>query len=79
LIATTAAVVVPVTGLAVAYLRLAMSNTIRGLKLDLIKDLNGTYIRRGECNLIHSGLVGRVEKLENIAADNAGRDHHTRY
>lgn len=64
LITTTAAVVVPVTGLAVAYMRLAMSNAIRGLKLDLIKDLNGTYIRRGEYMLAHGDLSARVERLE---------------
>lgn len=46
LVGATASVVVPVVGLAVAYLRLAMSHAIQGLKLDLIKDLNGTYIRR---------------------------------
>lgn len=77
LIGSVAAVVVPVAGLAVAYMRLSMSDTVRGLKLDLMKELNGTYIRRGECMLSHGSLSARVDKLEGIASGNAGRDYHT--
>lgn len=75
-IGATAAVVVPVAGIAVGYMRLAMSNAIRGLKLDLIKDLDGNYIRRGECALQHGSLKGRVEELERVSRSGAG---HTIY
>ena len=64
LVATMAAVVIPVTGVAVAYMRLTMSNAIRGLKLDLIKELNGTYTRRGECQLAHTDIRDRLVHME---------------
>lgn len=70
LIGATAAVVVPVAGLAVAYMKLFVSNSVRGLKLDLIKELNGIYVRRGECTLARGNLMARVERLENVK-DNA--------
>lgn len=64
LVATTAAVVIPVAGLAVGYMRLSMSNAIRGLKLDLIKELNGTYTRKGECQIAHTDLKDRLIQVE---------------
>ena len=67
LVGSTAAVVVPVAGLAVAYMRLAMSNSVRGLKLDLMKELNGTYTRQGECKVRHADLGDRVARLEGTA------------
>lgn len=65
LIGAIATVVVPVTGLAVTYMRLAMSNAIKDLKLDLVTTLNGTYTRKGECQLAHTDIkdwMTRVEK-----------------
>lgn len=76
-IGATAAVVIPVAGIAVGYMRLAMSNAIRGLKLDLIKDLDETYIRRGECALQHGDLKERVEELERLSRNSASHDYHT--
>lgn len=64
LIGAIATVVIPVAGLAVAYMRLAMSNALRGLKLDLIKELNGTYTRKGECQLAHSVIKERLMHME---------------
>jgi predicted O-methyltransferase YrrM len=74
-----AAVVIPVAGAAAGYMRLAMSNAIRGLKLDLTKELNGTYIRRAECSLQHGDLADRVVELERVSRANAGRDYHARH
>lgn len=46
--------------------------TIRGeldaFRVELIKELNGTYVRSGECQLKHQDVEHRVDRLE-IAND----------
>lgn len=84
LVGATAAVVVPVAGLAVGYMQLYVSSRLKDMRISMgkdreefIKGLNGTYVRKESCVLLHGNLIDRVEKLEGIADRNSGRDHHT--
>lgn len=57
-----------------AMVQLSLSSKLDKFEVSLIEKLNGTYIRRGECELARTGerheladLARRVEKLEQTA------------
>lgn len=71
LMAAITVVVVPVAGVAVAYARLSLNAALGRLKLDmhnqltqLMTNLNGTYVRRGECVLVHDSVKDRLDRME---------------
>jgi len=51
------------TGFAL-YVKLMIHNEIERGNAELLKLINGTYIRRGECSLIRGEVERRLQNLE---------------
>ncbi len=53
-----------IAGLFWLLIIMAINNSLDKMRIDLIRELNGTYIRRGECGLIRNEMERRLDRLE---------------
>jgi hypothetical protein len=65
-VAAVTALLVAISAGQIFVIRLLIQTAIQQSSDDLLKRINGTYIRRSECVLSHKDLVHRLERLEDM-------------
>lgn len=65
-VAAVTALLVAISAGQIFIIRLLIDNAVQRSADDIMRRINGTYIRRSECVLSHAELVHRLARLEDM-------------